>query len=153
MTEPTQDKETLREAVAMIVGKHIYGETRSRTYLHVTRPCADEILATMFERLRTPSEHWKDQAIVEVTQADRNFAAPWIAQSVQSFSERSAYRKEIEAGEHDAHPMVIAAATHRIEAAKAERDRIVAWLREMGSIRGGVADAIEAGEHLEESQP
>lgn len=44
-------------------------------------------------------------------------------------------------------------ATHRIEAAKAERDRIVAWLREMGSMRGGVADAIEAGEHLEESQP
>lgn len=62
--------------------------------------------------------------MVEVTQADRNFAAPWIAQSVQSFSERSAYRKEIEAGEHDAHPMVIAAATHRIEAAKAERDRM-----------------------------
>jgi len=38
--------------------------------------------------------------------------------------------------------------------AKAERDRIVAWLREMGSIRGGVADAIEAGEHAAlESQP
>lgn len=72
--------------------------------------------------------------MVEVTQADRNFAAPWIAQSVQSFSERSAYRKEIEAGEHDAHPMVIAAATHRIEAAKAERDRIVAWLREQISV-------------------
>ena len=71
-----------------------------------------------------------DKTLVEVTQADRNFAAPWIAQSVQSFSERSAYRKEIEAGEHDAHPMVIAAATQRIEAAKAERDRIVAWLRD-----------------------
>lgn len=62
--------------------------------------------------------------MVEVTQADRNFAAPWIAQSVQSFSERSAYRKEIEAGEHDAHPMVIAAAAHRIEAVNAERDRL-----------------------------
>lgn len=44
-------------------------------------------------------------------------------------------------------------ATHREAAAKAERDRIVAWLREMGSIRGGVADAIEALEHLEEKQP
>lgn len=48
---------------------------------------------------------------------------------------------------------VQAFATHRIEAAKAERDRIVAWLRAMGSIRGGVADAIEAEEHLGESKP
>lgn len=95
--------------------------------------------------------------MVEVTQADRNFAAPWIAQSVQSFSERSAYRKEIEAGEHDAHPIVIAAATHRIEAAKAERDRIVAWLREhakspaLGVLESYrvlfVADALEGEQH------
>lgn len=54
---------------------------------------------------------------------------------------------------HEKALIVHTAIRHREAAAKAERDRIVAWLREMGSIRGGVADAIEALEHLEEKQP
>lgn len=61
---------------------------------------------------------------IEVTQADRDFAAPWVAQGEESFAARLEYRKEVEAGEHDEHPMVIAAAKARIAAAKAERDRL-----------------------------
>ena len=87
--------------------------------------------------------------MVEVTQADRNAAKNMDRQNLLG-----CYLEEhIDRGDYDHVPAIQQFATHRIEAAKAERDRIVAWLREMGSIRGGVADAIEAGEHLEESKP
>lgn len=78
--------------------------------------------------------------MVEVTESDRIAAKELI-------SEWQAFTGDMTGDAEQAF------ATHRIEAAKAERDRIVAWLREMGSIRGGVADAIEALEHLEEKQP
>lgn len=56
---------------------------------------------------------------------------------------------------HIAVPTFRSAATHRTEAAKAERDRIVAWLREDQGGRGlvayrhcwNIAEMVERGDH------
>lgn len=67
-----------------------------------------------------------------ITQEDRDAAA-------QAF-----FCKPLRNEKHNDDRRVKAFAAHRIAA----EQRIVAYLREMGSIRGGVADAIESGEHL-----
>lgn len=87
--------------------------------------------------------------MVEVTEADRIAAWPTRPEAFADENCKPAWM----AGIYDKCRHIQSYAAYRIEAAKAERDRIVAWLREMGSIRGGVADAIEALEHLEEKQP
>ena len=81
--------------------------------------------------------------MTEITQADRDAAASgyfaWC-------SGNPVIPDRMKAGNADDHSMVQAFARHRME----ERAAIVAWLRE--GVRGewfpGLADAIEAGEHL-----
>lgn len=55
MTKPTQDKETLREAVARAIAE-IEGFDPAMDCIESWYETADAAIATMFERLRTPSE-------------------------------------------------------------------------------------------------
>ena len=54
----TQDKETLREAVARAIQANTTGCEGATWRLYL--PAADAAIATMFERLRTPSEGMQD---------------------------------------------------------------------------------------------
>ena len=78
--------------------------------------------------------------MVEVTQADMVAAE---AQSKKHY--QTAYDYEMDLRE--------AFATHRIEAAKAERDRIVAWLRDMQVGRSSDNYPAYFARLIEESQP
>ena len=67
MTKPTQDKETLREAVAraMAASKGLEWDERAKGTFGYANPdfwlaAADAAIAAMFERLRTPSEGMQD---------------------------------------------------------------------------------------------
>lgn len=55
MTKPTQDKETLREAVARAIAE-TEGFDPAMDCIEGWYETADAAIATMFERLRTPSE-------------------------------------------------------------------------------------------------
>lgn len=55
MTKPTQDKETLREAVARAIAE-TEGFDPAMDHIEGWYETADAAIATMFERLRTPSE-------------------------------------------------------------------------------------------------
>jgi hypothetical protein len=89
MTKPTQDKETLREAVARaiyecdiekasyVIGWWQFRPDTKQIYLQL----ADAAIATMFERLRTPSEGMIATAgwhLPEQTD-DESVAAVWQA--------------------------------------------------------------------------
>jgi hypothetical protein len=84
--------------------------------------------------------------MTEITDADRKAAAAWCAE--QPFPSKQAEAPMIAAGEYDHHSIVQAFAAHRMQ----ERDRVVAWLREMDTPEAqyylhAAADAIASGAH------
>lgn len=85
--------------------------------------------------------------MIEVTQADRDIAsAIGVCPIIYT-------PHEVRSGMRDHTPFVQAFATHRIEAAKAERDRILAFLRDHDSYGAWrrAAETIES--NTPESQP
>lgn len=87
--------------------------------------------------------------MTEIKDVDREAAAAILAHRGKDI-----VALNIKIGAADGHHMPQAFASHREAAEKAERDRIVAWLRLLdhgsiqSTIRESCADAIEGGEHL-----